>query len=120
MSVLTNMTRLSPVRIGLWYSPPVGSTLSSPRAAPPPAALYVPDKLLCAVEPQVAAMLELQKLVSFRDLVNSPSRNRQCHTFTVLEKRDARSLTLKRVFLRCALGAGLGEGGGWRRRLLSL
>lgn len=96
--MLTKRGRLTPLRIGFWRRHEI---LLDPAVSP--SQLYRPDVLLCAVEPQVATMLELQKLSKFSNLVYSPSRNRQCHTFTVLEKRDTRSLTLKRVFLRRVL-----------------
>jgi Acetyl-CoA carboxylase, central region len=44
-------------------------------------------------------LLELRRLPRGK-VSYSPSRNRQCHMYTVMERRDSRSLTLKRVFLR--------------------
>ena len=64
---------------------------------------YIPDPLLTAVEPPAARMLELSKLSGFPGrILYHASRNRQCHTYAVTERRDARSLALKRVFSRWA------------------
>ncbi|KAK9799384.1 hypothetical protein WJX73_008409 [Symbiochloris irregularis] len=104
VSVLLKRDRLIPLRIGFWRN-----QRSRDGELPlSPSKLYIPDVCLSAVEPLVASLLELQKLSVFDRLVYSPSRNRQSHTFTVLEKQDARSLTLKRVFLR-ALVRQLGK-----------
>ena len=65
---------------------------------------FVPDVLLAAVEPFGAQLLELRKLNGFRGKIGySPTRNRQCHTYTITERPNARSAPLKRVFLRYAL-----------------
>ena len=65
---------------------------------------FGPDVLLAAVEPFGAQVLELQKLNGFRGRVGySPTRNRQCHMYTITERPNARSAPLKRVFLRYAL-----------------
>ena len=59
------------------------------------------DPFLCAVEPAAAHLLELPKLsASGPGFQYAPSRNRQCHMYAVTQKRDARSLALKRVFVR--------------------
>ena len=61
--------------------------------------------LLSAVEPPTAALLELARLAPFGAgrISYAPSRNRQAHAYAVTERRDARSLPLKRVFIRGAL-----------------
>ena len=65
---------------------------------------FGPDVLLAAVEPFGAEVLELQKLDGFRGRIGySPTRNRQCHMYTITERPNARSAPLKRVFLRYAL-----------------
>ena len=46
--------------------------------------------------------LELEKLAGFRGKVSyAPTRNRQCHMYSIVERPNARSIPLKRVFLRC-------------------
>lgn len=63
------------------------------------------DPFLCAVEPAAAHLLELPKLAaSGPGFQYAPSRNRQCHMYAVTQKRDARSLALKRVFVRWGRG----------------
>jgi hypothetical protein len=65
---------------------------------------YIPNVLLSAVEPPAADILELRKLSAFSGtVVYHASRNRQCHTYAVTERRDARSQALRRVFSRCVL-----------------
>lgn len=65
---------------------------------------FGPDVLLAAVEPFGAQVLELQKLDGFRGRIGySPTRNRQCHMYTITERPNARSAPLKRVFLRYTL-----------------
>lgn len=94
MSVLTKRGALAPLRIGFWRTA---------DAATDAADAYVPDPLLSAVEPTAAQLLELARLAKFGPgLAYSPSRNRQCHMYAVTERRGARSLALKRVFVRCA------------------
>ena len=85
VSVLSRHGRLLPLRIGYWREGQV----------------YRPDPLLCAVEPPMANVLELKKLASYGHKVTySASINRQCHTYAVTERRDARSHALHRVFTR--------------------
>ena len=99
MSVLTKRGALAPLRIGFWRS----AAPAADAAAADKAAVYVPDPLLSAVEPTAAQLLELARLAKFGPgLAYSPSRNRQCHMYAVSERRGARSLALKRVFVRCA------------------
>ena len=65
---------------------------------------FGPDVLLAAVEPFGAQVLELQKFDGFRGRTGySPTRNRQCHMYTITERPNARSAPLKRVFLRYTL-----------------
>lgn len=86
VSVMSRHGRLLPLRIGFWRK---GNA-------------YEPVPLLCAVEPPMADMLELKKLSAYGHKVTySPSMNRQCHTYAITERRDARSLALRRVFTRC-------------------
>ena len=100
MSVLTKRGALAPLRIGFWRS---AAPAADAAAAADKAAAYVPDPLLSAVEPTAAQLLELARLAKFGPgLAYSPSRNRQCHMYAVSERRGARSLALKRVFVRCA------------------
>lgn len=90
MSVLSKHGGLAPLRIGFWRQKAPGK---------PPG--YIPDALLCAVEPVAAQLLELSRLAAFGEgLTYAPSRNRQCHLYTVTQRRDHRSLALKRVFVR--------------------
>lgn len=64
---------------------------------------FVPAVLLSAVEPPAADILELKKLSTFSGkIVYHASRNRQCHTYAMTERRDSRSLALRRVFSRLA------------------
>ena len=85
MSVLSRRGSLLPLRIGFWQEDNG----------------YCPDVLLSAVEPPSADLLELRKLQGFgAKVVYHASRNRQCHTYSVTERRDARSLALLRVFSR--------------------
>ncbi|CAL8465869.1 g5405 [Coccomyxa elongata] len=91
VSVLSKHGGLAPLRIGFWRQKAPGK---------PPG--YIPDALLCAVEPVAAQLLELSRLAAFGEgLTYAPSRNRQCHLYTVTQRRDSRSLALKRVFVRC-------------------
>ncbi|EIE18073.1 hypothetical protein COCSUDRAFT_26470 [Coccomyxa subellipsoidea C-169] len=90
VSVLSKHGGLAPLRIGFWRQKAPGK---------PPG--YVPDALLCAVEPPAAQLLELSRLAAFGEgLTYAPSRNRQCHLYAVTQRRDPRSLALKRVFVR--------------------
>ena len=94
ISVLMKCGAPAPLRVGLWRLPGINGNASGH---------YVADPLLCAVEPLTAQLLELPRLANFgAGLSYAPSRNRQCHTYTVTERRDARSLALKRVFVRWA------------------
>ena len=62
---------------------------------------FTPDVMLSAVEPFGAQLLELQKLSGFQGQVQyAPTRNRQCHIYVITERPNARSVPLKRVFLR--------------------
>jgi hypothetical protein len=93
VSVLSKHGGLAPLRIGFWR-----------QAAPGKPPAYMPDALLSAVEPLAAQLLELPRLYEFGEgLTYAPSRNRQCHMYAVTERKDARSLALKRVFVRCGL-----------------
>lgn len=94
VSVLTKRGALAPLRIGFWRGAERGADAAD---------AYAPDVLLSAVEPTAAQLLELARLAKFGPgLAYSPSRNRQCHMYAVTERRGARSLALKRVFVRCA------------------
>ena len=73
-----------------------------------PPSLSAPPQVSSLVEPPMAAMLELCKLSGFHRVAYAPSRNRQWVVATVAERKDARSLTLRRVFLR---GVVRGRGG---------
>lgn len=85
MSVLSRRGRLLPVRVGFWRVEDQ----------------YEADVLLSAVEPASAHTLELTKLHGCAGkAVYHASRNRQCHTYALTERRDARSLALRRVFSR--------------------
>jgi len=65
---------------------------------------YAPDPLLAAVEPHTAALLELSRLAPFGPRVAyAPSRNRQAHSYAVVERRDPRAPALRRVFVRSAV-----------------
>lgn len=93
VSVLSKHSGLAPLRIGFWRQKAPGK---------PPG--YIPDTLLCAVEPPAAQLLELSRLAAFGDgLTYAPSRNRQCHLYAVTQRSDSRSLALKRVFVRSVL-----------------
>jgi len=59
--------------------------------------------VLSLVEPPVAATLELKKLLGFKEIVYSSSRNRQWHVYTSQERGGRGSLALKRVFLRTVI-----------------
>ena len=84
---------VAPLRVGL----------VRPRGDP--SEPLTPDPLLSAAEPPTAALLELARLAPFGAgrISYAPSRNRQAHAYAVTERRDARSLPLKRVFIRGAL-----------------
>ncbi|CAK0731625.1 hypothetical protein CVIRNUC_000020 [Coccomyxa viridis] len=91
ISVLSKHGGLAPLRIGLWKDTTPGKANLGYRL----------DPFLCAVEPAAAHLLELPKLAaSGPGFQYAPSRNRQCHMYAVTQKRDARSLALKRVFVR--------------------
>lgn len=88
MSVVSRRGRLLPMRVGFYRE----------------GEAYTPDVLLSAVEPPSADLLELAKLSAFTGtVVYHASRNRQCHTYAVTERRDVRSQALRRVFSRCLL-----------------
>ena len=85
MSVLSSRGRLTPLRMGFtWESG---------------ADCYTLDPLLRAVEPPTAALLDLPKLAAAA-VTYFPSRNRQTHLYAVNERANARSIALKRLFLR--------------------
>ena len=88
VSVLSNRGRLAPLRIGFSWDTPT--------------ACYTQNPLFKAVEPPTASLLDLRKLPggSSGGLAYAPSRNRQAHMYAVHEKANARSIALKRVFLR--------------------
>ena len=86
MSVLSSRGRLTPLRMGFTWDSAAGC--------------YALDPLLRAVEPPTAAVLELQKLAAATPTY-LPSRNRQTHLYAVNERANARSIALKRLFLRC-------------------
>lgn len=98
VSVLTKVgLAVAPLRVGLWRRHTPG-----PDGAPRPG--YWPDPLLCAVEPPTAHLLDLARLAPLGPrIAYAPSRNRQAHTYAVTERRDARSLALRRVFVRGAV-----------------
>lgn len=90
----------SPLRVGFWRQ-----QSSSAAAAQPDTDLsqsgFKLDPLLCNVEPVTHDALELTRLRSFVGrLTYTASPQRQCHTWTVMERPNARSIPLKRVFLR--------------------
>ena len=86
MSVLSRRGKLLPMRVGFYRE----------------GKAFLPNLLLSAVEPPAADILELKKLAAFSGkIVYHASRNRQCHTYALTERRDTRSLALKRVFSRC-------------------
>ena len=89
ISVLSNRGRLAPLRIGFSWDATIAS--------------YTLNPLFRAVEPPTAALLDLGKLPggSSGGVTYTPSRNRQAHMYAVLEKANARSIALKRIFLRC-------------------
>ena len=74
-----HLIRRATPRGGLVLQPPVANSSRYPRPPPPP-----PPPL-----PRV-------------QVAYASSRNRQWHIYTVMERKDARSLALKRVFVRCA------------------
>ena len=85
VSVLSSRGRLTPLRMGFTWDLAAGS--------------YALDPLLRAVEPPTAAVLELPKLTAAA-ATYFPSRNRQTHMYAVNERANARSIALKRLFLR--------------------
>lgn len=77
-------------------------SLSPSNSSSSMTANFIPDVLLAAVEPFGAQVLELQKLDGFRGKIGySPTRNRQCHMYTIVERPNQRCAPLKRVLLRC-------------------
>lgn len=88
ISVLSRRGKMVPMRVGFYRD----------------AEAFVPNVLLSAVEPPAADVLELKKLSAFSGkVVYHASRNRQCHTYALTERRDTRSLALKRVFSRYSI-----------------
>lgn len=57
------------------------------------------EPCLRQVEPPVACLLELDKLAAHKTIYN-PSRNRQWHLYACSERKDSRSPSLRRTFLR--------------------
>lgn len=86
LSVLSKQGRLAPLRVGFWRD------AAGQR--------FVPDERLQAAEPIGAQILELQRLAGCKALRYAASRNRQSHLFTFVDRPSARSLPMKRVFLR--------------------
>eukprot|EP00884_Botryococcus_braunii_P014175 jgi/Botrbrau1/22759/Bobra.0132s0090.2 len=88
VSVLHKAGGLAPLRVGC-------------RLVPDKEEVYFPDILLSAVEPSTADLLELSRLSGFNGkLQYFPSRNRQYHTWMGYERKDPRSMPLKRAFVR--------------------
>jgi hypothetical protein len=89
VSVLHKAGGLAPLRIGCRVVPDK------------PEVYYSPDIVLSAVEPSTAELLELSRLSTFGGkLVYAASRNRQYHTWVAQERKDPRSMPLKRAFVR--------------------
>ena len=84
--MLSKQGRLAPLRIGFW------GDQAGQR--------FIPDERLQAAEPLGYQILELQRLAGCKGLRYAPSRNRQSHLFTFMDRPSARSLPMKRVFLR--------------------
>lgn len=97
--MLSNQGHLGPLRCG--FLPSASNGDSSSDAESGGARAYVAEPLLRAVESPIAQLLELQRLPVGVPLAYAASRNRQCHTYSLMERRDKRSPALKRVFLRC-------------------
>ena len=72
-----------------------------------PAVPFICRPFPCAppwqAETITSALLELPKLRQYRQLQYTPSRNRQWHMFTGVERPDARSYPLRRMYVRGAL-----------------
>ena len=62
--------------------------------------VYIRDRLARQSEPISAALLELSKLRQYKALQYTPSRNRQWHMYSAVERPDARSYPLRRLFVR--------------------
>ncbi|PSC75189.1 acetyl-carboxylase 1-like [Micractinium conductrix] len=86
VSVMSKRGKLAPLRT-VFYLDQAGQQFSL-------------DPVMGLVEPPMAATLELQRLRAFDQVAYASSRNRQWHIYTVMERKDARSLALKRVFVR--------------------
>ena len=56
--------------------------------------------LLAQAEAITSALLELPKLKQYKALQYTPSRNRQWHMYAAVERPDARSYPLRRLFAR--------------------
>ncbi len=92
----------SPLRVGFWRQQSSSAAAAQPDTDLSPSGFKL-DPLLCNVEPVTHDALELTRLRSFEGrLTYTASPQRQCHTWTVMERPNARSIPLKRVFLRCA------------------
>ena len=89
IAVLSKQGRLAPLRVGFWRD-------ESSQC-------FRPDQQLMAVEPIGSHILELQRLAGCKGLKYAPSRNRQSHLFTFVDRPSAHSLPMKRVFLRSAV-----------------
>eukprot|EP00887_Chlorella_sp_A99_P005434 scaffold1.g5434.t1 len=122
VSVMTKRGQLAPLRNVYYRRPPAaaaGATAAAAGLPPlsPAAALglgagapageggagagaWTHDPVLCRLEPPLAAVLEVARLAPFGRVGHASSRNRQWHMFSAAERKDARSLALKRVFLR--------------------
>ena len=92
-----------PLRVGFWRQHKSSAAPAQLDTDPSQASGFKLDPLLCNVEPVTHDALELTRLRSFEGcLTYTASPQRQCHTWTVVERPNARSIPLKRVFLRCA------------------
>ena len=62
--------------------------------------MLIKYNLLAQAEAITSALLELPKLKQYKALQYTPSRNRQWHMYAAVERPDARSYPLRRLFAR--------------------
>ncbi|GIM14328.1 hypothetical protein Vretimale_17213, partial [Volvox reticuliferus] len=123
VSFLAPGSTACPLRLGWRWIPAAAAAAAAatPMAAVPADGTFQPDTFMSAVEPITATLLELSSLSAAASgggggggggggaaagagggsgLMYRPSRNRQWHLYTAVERRDARSAPLRRLFVR--------------------
>ncbi|KAG2485379.1 hypothetical protein HYH03_015868 [Edaphochlamys debaryana] len=121
VSAIAPSSSAGPLRLGWRWVPSAAVADAAAAAAATEDGSYQPDSFMSAVEPITGSLLELSSLSGAASgaasgpagqpgpaagpagqggLMYRPSRNRQWHLYTAVERRDARSAPLRRLFVR--------------------